>query len=262
MQQSSVLITGAFSGIGLALAQHYAREGVTLFLGDRDETLLESATRACQAYGAEVRAHIVDVTDTPAMRDWVRSCDEHRALNLVIANAGVARGAADVEGLHDAADYSFSVNVHGTFNTVHPALEIMAKRRPYPVADAQIAMMSSVMGYAGMARAPAYSASKAAVKSYGQAMRGALRGMGIKISVICPGYVNTGLMTGHMANLPFVMPVENAAETIVKGLAADKPTVTFPWQMRILARIAANQPGFLADRLNQPWGVPRYEDLD
>ena len=120
--------------------------------------------------------------------------------------------------------------------------------------------MSSVMGYAGMARSPAYSSSKAAVKHYGQALRGAFRNMGIGVSVICPGYVSSALTARNSSTMPFLIDAEKAAEIIAKGLARDKAHITFPWQMVLITRLAINLPGILVDRINKPWGVPRLED--
>lgn len=256
----SVLITGASSGIGKALALHYAAPEVTLFISGRDQERLDAVSEQCSEAGATVSAWIGDVTDATGMRDWIRSCDDDRPLNLVIANAGAALGATEVKGLHQAAVDSFHINVNGVFNTIHPALEIMSERRPYPVKDAQVAVMSSVMGYAGMARSPAYSSSKAAVKHYGQALRGAFRGMGIGVSVICPGYIASALTDRNTSPMPFLISAEKAAAIIAKGLARNKPRITFPWQMVLITRLAINLPGFLADRLNKPWGVPRLED--
>ena len=260
LNPESILITGASAGIGEALALHYAASGITLFLGGRDADRLEAVAKRCREAGARVDTWVGDVTDEDGMRQWIQRADAQRPLNLVIANAGVALGAIEVEGLHRAAVDSFAINVGGVFNTVHPALEVMASRRPYPVANAQIAILSSIMGYAGMARSPAYSSSKAAVKHYGQALRGAARGMGIGVSVICPGYVSSRLTAANKSYMPFLMPAEKAADIIARGLARNKPRITFPWQMTLIARVVINLPGFLVDRLNKPWGVPRLED--
>lgn len=261
-QARSILITGASSGIGEALALHYADSGITLFLGGRDAQRLQSVAKRCQAQGADTHIWAGDVTDEQGIRDWIIGADQQCPLNLVIANAGVALGATRVEDLHEAAIKSFEINVTGVFNTVHPALEVMAQRRPYPTQNAHIALMSSIMGYVGMARSPAYSTSKATVKHYGQALRGACRGMGIKVSVICPGYVASSLTQKNTSTMPFILPADKAAAIIAKGLAKNKARITFPWQMVLIARLCINLPGFIVDRLNKPWGVPRLEDND
>jgi NAD(P)-dependent dehydrogenase (short-subunit alcohol dehydrogenase family) len=258
----SILITGGSSGIGEALALHYAKEGVTLFINGRDADRLDCVAEACRTKGAVVHPQVVHVTDRPAMEQWIADCDTLAPLNLVIANAGIAVGLGGVEGMRDAAHQCYDVNVNGVFNTVHPALDIMSRRKPYPVTNAQIGIVSSVMGYVGTARSPAYSSSKAAMKSYGQALRGAFRGMGIGVTVICPGYVRSRLMGPGMKGYPFMIEVDKAAAITAKALAKNKARITFPWQVLVIARIAINLPGFLADRLNQPWGVKRLEELE
>ena len=256
----SILITGGSSGIGAALARHYAAPGITLFISGRHQERLEEVAGHCREQGASVSTWVGDVTDANGLKYWICASDEQCPLNLVIANAGVALGATEVEGLHQAAVDSFNINVTGVFNTVHPALEVMSRRRPYPVAAAQVAVMSSVMGYAGMARSPAYSSSKAAVKHYGQALRGAFRGLGIGVSVICPGYVASQLTSQNKSYMPFLMSSDRAAAIIAKGLARNKARITFPWQMVMIARLCINLPGFIVDRINKPWGVPRLEN--
>jgi len=256
---TSILITGASSGIGEGLALHYAAPGNTLFLNGRNDERLQAVAEACREKGAEAYGEVVDVTDDEAMKTWIVASNAKAPLNLVIANAGVAAGSNTVEELHGAAIGCYDVNVQGVFNTVHPALTEMAKR-PYPVQDAQIGIVSSVMGYVGTARSPAYSSSKAAMSSYGQALRGKFRGMGIGVTVICPGYVRSRLMGKNMKGYPFMVEVEQATNTIAKALVRNKARITFPWQVLLLARLAVNLPGFLADRLNKPWGVKPLEE--
>ncbi|MEH6567703.1 MAG: SDR family NAD(P)-dependent oxidoreductase [Halioglobus sp.] len=256
----SILITGASSGIGEALAHHYACAGTTLFICGRNADRLNAVAQQCEERGAEVSTWVGDVSDEQGIKTWIYACDQHCPLNLVIANAGIALGSTTVEGLHQAAVDSFQINVTGVFNTVHPALEVMSQRRPYPVIDGQVAMMSSVMGYVGMARSPAYSSSKAAVKHYGEALRGTFRGMGIGVSVICPGYVASSMTAPNTSTMPFLISAEKAAHIIARGLARDKARITFPWQMVMITRFCLNLPAFIADRLNKPWGVARMEN--
>ena len=256
----SILITGASSGIGEALALYYAAGGITLFLNGRNDDRLSAVADACREKGASVLTWIGDVTDADGIKAWITECDTQVPLNLVIANAGVAVGTRTVEDLHPAATRAFAANVGGVFNTVNPAVELMASR-PRPIKDGQIAIMSSVMGYAGTARSPAYSSSKAAIKSYGQGLRGALRAMGIGVTVICPGYIRTSMVAMN-ASLPFMIEVDRATKTIAKAIARNKACITFPWQVALIARLIVNSPGWLIDKINKPYGVPRLERED
>jgi short-subunit dehydrogenase len=249
------LITGASSGIGAALAQHYAAPGVTLFLNGRDQQRLATVAAACEASGAAVHQQIGDVSDSDAMRAWVIESDQLVPINLVIANAGVGLGATDLAGLHSAAMDSFAVNVGGIFNVIHPAIERMGLRGQ-PVRDGQVAIMSSIMGYMGIARSPAYSYSKGSARLYGQALRGALRESGIAVNVICPGYVDTPLNKYNRSPMPFMISADRAAKTIARGLARNKGRITFPWQIRLIGRLGLCLPNAILDRFNFPWGRP------
>ncbi|HSK39407.1 MAG TPA: SDR family NAD(P)-dependent oxidoreductase, partial [Arenibaculum sp.] len=181
-----ILITGASSGIGAALALDYAGPGVTLALGGRDAGRLAGVAAACQAQGARVEPSRVDVTDRAAMADWIAGTDARRPLDLVIANAGVAEGVSEGPGDFDLVRSIIAVNLIGTLNTLEPALAGMRARR-----RGQIALMSSVAALRGMPGAHGYCASKAAVKALAEGLRAPLRDEGIAISVILPGFVRT-----------------------------------------------------------------------
>ena len=84
--------------------------------------------------------------------------------------------------------------------------------------------------------------------------------MGIGVSVICPGYVSSALTASNTSNMPFLIGADKAADIIARGLAGDKARITFLWQMVLLTSLAINLPGFLVDRLNRPWGVPKLEN--
>jgi NAD(P)-dependent dehydrogenase (short-subunit alcohol dehydrogenase family) len=224
----SVLMTGASSGIGAALAVAYAREGIMLALGGRDMARLEAVAARCRALGARVSAVRVDVTDPAATAAWVAAADA----DLVIANAGISAGTGG-EGESDAqVRRIFAVNVDGVFNTIHPAIAVMRKR-PLGAEGTrgQIAIMSSLAGFRGFAGAPAYCASKAAVKVYGEALRPDLAAEGIGLSVICPGYVRSPMTAENDFPMPFLMDAGRAAEIIRRGLARNAARIAFPWPM-------------------------------
>lgn len=251
----SILITGASSGIGASLAHFYANTGVHLFLGGRDSKRLASVASQCSEKGANVEIMVGNVSDEKSMRDWVIQSDKIAPLNLVVANAGEAGAANKIDELHETAVNSLNSNVLGIFNVVHPAIERMALRGPV-VSDGQIAIMSSIMGYIGVARSPAYSYSKGTARLYGQALRGALRRTGISVSVICPGYVDTPMNRYNRSPMPFIVSSQKAARIIARGLSKNQGRITFPWQIRLIGRMLSILPNSVLDYINIPWGRP------
>ncbi|CCG40376.1 SDR family NAD(P)-dependent oxidoreductase [Magnetospirillum molischianum] len=243
---AAILITGASSGLGAAMAQGYARVGVTLFLTGRDESRLAKVAQDCRERGADVSAETLDVTDSDALAAWIEACDRRRPLDLVIANAGISAGTADgTEGV-DQTRAIFAVNLNGVVNTVMPAVAVMRPRR-----RGQIAIMSSMAGFRGIGGAPAYCASKAAVRVWGEALRGALASDGLAVSVICPGFVATPMTDVNRFTMPLLMEADAAARLIRRKLATNTGRIAFPWPMAALSWIAAALPDALADRLTR-----------
>lgn len=218
-----ILITGASSGIGEALALHYAKEGATLFLCGRNAERLGGVADACRAKQARVFAEKLDVTDAAAMDNWISRCDKIAPLDLVFANAGVSAGPADGGESAEMTRAIFNVNVNGVLNTVLPAVEKMKPR-----GRGQIALTSSLAGYRGLPSAPAYSGSKNAVRAWGEALRGHLKKSGIEVNVICPGFVVSRITEKNKFPMPFLMPAAKAAKIIAAGLRKNKGRITFP----------------------------------
>jgi NADP-dependent 3-hydroxy acid dehydrogenase YdfG len=227
-QPRSILITGASSGIGAALALGYAQSGVSLFLGGRHAKRLTQIAQACKARGATVEERMVEVTDCSKMAAWIAEADAAVPLDLVIANAGLSAGISD--GEHSEPEEQvrrlFAVNVDGALNTVLPALPLMQRR-----GHGQIALMSSMAGFRGLAGASAYCATKAAVRVLGEGMRGTVAASGIEVSVICPGYVRTPMTEANRFTMPFLMDADRAARIIQSGLARNRSRIAFPLRM-------------------------------
>ncbi len=234
-----VLITGASSGLGAALALAYARDAETLTLLGRDGARLATLAKRAQTAGAEVRVVQACVTDRAAMRTAIDKADNHAALDLVIANAGIAAG-----GDGDEAVDVLSVNVLGVWHTVEPALARMAPR-----GRGQLALMSSLAGFRGLPGAGPYCASKAAVRVLAESLRAEWRPKGLRVSAISPGFVDTPLTRRNRFPMPWLMQPEDAARRIVKGLARDHAHIVFPRRLALLARLNASLPAAVADRL-------------
>ena len=218
-----ILITGASSGIGEALALFYAQKGITLFLCAQNTERLSDVAKRCREKRAEVFAEKVDVTDAAAMENWISRGDKIAPLDLVIANAGVSAGPGKTGESSEMTRKIFAVNVNGVLNTVLPSLEKMSPRR-----RGQIAVLSSLAGYRGLPSAPAYSGSKNAVRAWGEALRGYIRPCGIEVNVVCPGFVVSRITQKNKFPMPFLMPADKAALIIAEGLRKNKGRITFP----------------------------------
>ncbi|WP_430436700.1 SDR family NAD(P)-dependent oxidoreductase [Oceanibaculum nanhaiense] len=236
-----ILITGASSGLGAELARTYAAPGVTLALTGRDAARLEAVVEQCRASGAAVEAAVLDVTDAAALKDWMLARDDVLPIDLAIANAGISAGTGgDTEPVEQVRRI-FAVNVDGVMNTVLPLIPRMQARR-----RGQIALMASMAGFRGFPGAPAYCGSKAAVKIYGEGLRGMLAGSGVEVSVICPGYVRTPMTDRNGFPMPFLMEAGKAARIIRNGLTRNKARIAFP--LPILAAVwllQALSPGLI-----------------
>lgn len=241
----SILITGASSGLGSALALHYAAPGIRLFLGGRNEDRLKDIAAQCELKGASVDIAQIDVLDKVRMNSWISQVDKKVPLDLVIANAGISGGTGG-GGLEpqEQAQQIFAVNVYGVNNTIYPALQVMRKR-----GKGQVAIVASVAGYYGFPGAPAYCASKAAVKVMGEGLRPSLAREGVEVNVICPGYIKTPMTDVNDFPMPFIMNADRAADIIARGLARNKARITFPWPLRWMVWIVANMPSFMTDYL-------------
>lgn len=240
----NILITGGSSGIGEALALRYAGTGIFLALSGRDAARLEAVAAACRERGAEVAAGTVDVADRAAMEAWMRVVDEAHPLDLVIANAGISIGRNASNSLADIAEKCFAANVSGVFHTFHPAIDAMTAR-----GGGQLAVVASVAGLLGMPGHPVYSASKNAVRAYGEALRGTLAPLGIEVNVICPGFIESRMTAKNDFPMPLIMTPEKAAGIIIRGLARNKARISFPWQLYYLVRLMTFLPIGLATKL-------------
>ncbi len=242
----SILITGASSGIGDALARAYAEPGVSLALCARNGERLEAVAERCRESGASVDAEVLNVTDRERMAAWIARRDAANPLDLVVANAGISGGGGGGGGgeADDQARAIFDINVTGMLNTITPASNAMRARR-----RGQIAVVSSVAGFRGLPTAPAYSASKAAVLAYGDALRVTLAADGLAVSVICPGFVESRMTETNRFHMPFLMNADRAAAIIKRRLAKGQGRIVFPLPMHAGARLLQLLPTALADAI-------------
>lgn len=243
-EPARILITGASSGVGAALARLYAAPGCTLLLGGRDPTRLDAVAADCRVRGATVETAVVDVTDRSATAAWIERVERAAPLDLVVANAGISAGTGDGGENATQVRAIFATNLDGVLNTVLPALAAMQRR-----GGGQIALMSSLAAFRGFPGAPAYCASKAAVRIWGEALRGEVAARGVRLSVICPGYVESPMTAANDFPMPFLMSAERAARIIRRGLRRNRARIAFPWPTYAAAWLVGLLPPGLTDPL-------------
>ncbi len=243
-----IVITGASSGIGEALALTYAGPEVLLSLTARNPERLNTVMTLCRAKGAQVHTALINVTDGPTMTDWLIARDSTMPVDLLIANAGVSAGTEGLFTGEDSAQIKtlFDVNFFGVLNTIEPLKTRMIERQ-----RGQIALMSSLAGYRGWAGAPAYCASKAAVRVYGQALRSALAPHHVNVTVICPGFVKSRMTAVNTFSMPFLMDTDKAARHIIKRLTRNPALIAFPWPMVWGLRFLRLLPETLIQNISQ-----------
>ena len=240
----NIVITGASAGIGFALAKLYAKPEITLGLIGRNKVKLESIEAICRQQGAKVVTGALDVGDEIAIKKWLLEFDKQFPVDLLIANAGVTSiMPSNGDGETWAAiSHVLDTNIYGVFNSVYPLIEPMRQRK-----QGQIALMSSLAAFRGMPISPVYCASKAAVKSYGEALRGWLSLYGVKVSVICPGFIKSDLSDHFPEPKLLLMSTDRAAQIIYKGLIKNKALISFPFPLNLGMKILAIIPADIAN---------------
>lgn len=222
----TVLITGATGGIGGALARAYAEPGNTLILQGRKSDRLAELKKLCEARGARVLTRILDLGDVEELVAWLHEVCRNEKLDLVIVNAAVNTniGPDGAGERWEEVQNLIEVNVLAAMATVGAILPALRAR-----GEGQIALMSSLAAYFGLPVTPSYSASKAALKTYGEALRGWLAPEGIRVNVIMPGYVESQMCRSMPGPKPFLWSAEKAARSIKRGLARNQARISFPF---------------------------------
>ncbi|WP_223871783.1 SDR family oxidoreductase [Candidatus Dactylopiibacterium carminicum] len=238
-----VFITGASSGIGAALARAYAADGATLgLLGRRREALQALA----DDLPGEHLVLVADVADANSLQQAAVEFNDRFGLpDIVIANAGVSSGTLSEERSDLLAfERIVQINLLGMAATFQPFIRDMRRAR-----HGQLVGISSVAGVRGLPGAGAYSASKAAASRYLESLRVELRGSGVKVMEIRPGYIRTPMTDGNPYRMPFILDADEAARRFLRAIDSGCARATIPWQMAIVARALACVPCWLYDRL-------------
>lgn len=233
----NIWITGASSGIGLALAQHYAALGHRVFLSARNEAALTQAVGSLKPAGGAA-AYPLDVTDEAAVAATVAAIEAaHGPIDIAVLNAGTYAPVRAAEFSSAAAREMMDVNYFGICHGLSALMpRFLARRRGH------IAAMSSVAGYCGLPYAATYSAAKSAVHRLCESLAPELAAAGVQLSLINPGFVATPLTARNDFPMPFLIGAEEAAERIADGIDRGDFEIRFPRRLAWLLRLMANLP--------------------
>lgn len=239
----TVLITGASGGIGRALALEYAAVGTNIILVSRSKTLLESTGELCRKKGASVCVYCVDLSDITSSVKVSSEIVRLHTVDLLISNAGITNSTQD----HRIEDWVkieevLSVNLFGALAISHCIIEDMQRRK-----TGHVAYVSSLGAYYGMPLTPSYSASKAGLKAYTEAIRGLLVKQSVTVTLITPGFVKTSLSDKFPGSKPFMVSPESAARRIKHGLDKKRRVVSFPLALSLGMRFLTLLPAKVSD---------------
>ncbi|UZD90342.1 SDR family NAD(P)-dependent oxidoreductase [Cognatishimia activa] len=260
-----VVITGATSGLGRALAIGYARPGRMLSLAGRNAERLEEVATACERAGANVHTATLDVTDAAAMEAWLARCYDALPIDILVANAGLGGAAALAPPSGEDGEQArniLSVNTVGVVNTVTPATPKMVAR-----GRGQIVIVGSIQDSLGVPQSPVYCASKAAVQIYGDGLRRLLSEKGVGVTVVRPGFIDTPMSQSLAMPRPFCWTPERAAEKVMAGVGKGAAQITFPWPLRLVLGLQKFAPVWLIDfvvarSMRIGWAPPGSPDAD
>jgi short-subunit dehydrogenase len=238
-QQKCVLITGASSGIGWALAKHLATRGAKLGLIARREEKLRELAAAIEFSGGQAAFAVADVTDPEQTRQAGRVLEEALGpCDVLIASAGIHRYSPGYDFRPNSANAVFATNVEGVVNAIGAVLPGMVERR-----RGHLVAMASIAAMLGLPEVGAYSASKAAIVTLMESLRVDLHGCNVKVTTICPGFVDTPLIADHARPiLRFILDPADAARRIAWAIEHGRAEYWFPWQTWLLARLGRALP--------------------
>jgi short-subunit dehydrogenase len=244
MDQRTAFVTGASSGIGRELARRLAREGVEVAISARREDQLQSLVEEITTEGGRARAYPLDVANPDSTTETLRRADrEMGGIDMVVANAGVSRhrwsGKLTYQDCADIID----VNVRGAVATLTALLPAMVERQ-----RGHLVGMSSLAQYRGLPSSAAYSASKAFLSHFLEALRVDLASTQIAVTDIRPGFVRTPMTAGSTMTMPFLIDLDRAIDEIIQGIRTRAPVVAFPWQLASIVRAGTLIPVPVYDR--------------
>ncbi|MFW6067165.1 MAG: SDR family NAD(P)-dependent oxidoreductase [Myxococcota bacterium] len=240
----TAFVTGASSGIGAALCKRLARDGLEVALAARRQEQLEQLAGDIRDTGGRARIYPLDVSDAAATETALqRADDDMGGIDLVVANAGIGHERWSGKLTWAEARPLIDVNVSGAVATLLALAGRMAERK-----HGHLVGVSSLAQYRGMPRNGLYSATKSFLSTFLEGLRIDLRGVGVAVTDVRPGFVRTPMTDKNEFHMPFMVEVGDAAEAIWKGIRKKQAVVAFPWQLATVVRSSTVLPASIWDR--------------
>ncbi len=256
MDKQTILITGASSGLGYELALQYSKPHIRLILVGRNVDQLRKIANLCSLRGAETYLLALDIREKKALNEHLTNFCKEYGIDIVIACAGVSAGTLQGPENPSQVETIFDTNINGVLNTIMPIIPHMITRK-----KGNIVIISSMAGLVGLASAPSYSASKACVRVFGEALRGYLKQYSIHTTVIIPGYIKTPMTDVNNFPMPFMISAEKASQKIIKGISNNKGLIAFPVTIYLLLKFLNCLPNQLIDYINSKLpGKPAFDN--
>ena len=258
LNKQTILITGSSSGLGCELAIQYSNPHSRLILMGRNSTQLNKIANLCEDKGAKTHIVVVDIRDKASMAKYLTKFCNQYGIDIAIACAGVSAGTLDGPESPSQVEIIFDTNINGVLNTIMPLLPYMIERR-----SGSIVIISSMAGLVGLSSAPSYSASKACVRVFGEALRGYLKQYNVNTTVVIPGYIKTPMTDVNNFPMPFIVSAKEAAKKIIKAVANNKGVIAFPTITYIMLKCLSCLPNQLINYINSKLpGKPAFEKDD
>ncbi len=258
MNKQTIVITGASSGLGYELALQYSNPHSRLILMGRNSDQLDKIANLCNEKGATTHIIVVDIRDKVNMAKYLTKFCEQYGVDVAVACAGVSAGTLDGPESSSQVEIIFDTNINGVLNTIMPLLPYMIARR-----SGSIAIISSMAGIVGLSSAPSYSASKACVRVFGEALRGYLKQYNVNMTVVIPGYIKTPMTDVNNFPMPFMVSAKKAAKKIIKAISNNKGVIAFPTITYIILKCLSCLPHQLINYINSKIpGKPSFDKDD
>lgn len=236
-------VTGASSGLGMGLARRLARDGYAVGLAARRVGRLEEVASGIRAAGGRAVVCPCDVSDRAQVHDAVTAAEAALGpVDLLVANAGISEAASAQALDGDVVARLMRVNFLGAVYAAERVLPGMLARD-----RGQLVAVGSQTGYGGLPKTAAYSASKGALHNFFESLRLDLRGTGVDVTIITPGYVRTELTARNLHRMPLLMELDDAVDVMAAAITARKRLCSFPRPLSTLTWIGQVFPGWLYD---------------